>query len=222
MRKKFLRVMAVASSRQLLGHVGLAGRRSWVSRAPRLAVGPRRGGRGGRRARRIPSASGRSLSSVYRGDWRGSEVYIPSKARQRVVLAAGVPVTRQRLSRPAVLPWARRGSHRSRAASGAERGREAEKRHHDAGGARPRSARPCALGAAERPPSRNLRPLRGPERTGARGATKSGPCGCSRGPQGTGGSTGREPRVSVSRRRVRGPSLAPAAGCEPSRRPARP
>ena len=43
-RKKFLRVVAVASSRQLPGHVGPAGRRFWVSRAPRPLVPPGRGG----------------------------------------------------------------------------------------------------------------------------------------------------------------------------------
>lgn len=36
--RKFLGVVAVANSRQLLDHVGLAGQRFWVSWAPRLAV----------------------------------------------------------------------------------------------------------------------------------------------------------------------------------------
>lgn len=42
--KKFFRVVAVASSRQLLGHVGLADPRFRVSPVPRFAAGPGLGG----------------------------------------------------------------------------------------------------------------------------------------------------------------------------------
>lgn len=80
-------MVAVANSCQLLDHVGLTGQGFWVSRAPRFAVRPGRG----------RAADGHTLSFQPLADYcpqfiddiprQGSEVLIPCKVTQQVVLA---------------------------------------------------------------------------------------------------------------------------------------
>lgn len=113
--RKFLRVVPVANGRQLLDHDGRKGQSFWVSRAPRLAVRP-----GGGRA-----ADGHTLSFhpladhcpqfIDEIDKQGSEVLIPSKVTQQVVLAgrgqraSQAPVLTCAVPHPWMLPSARRG-----------------------------------------------------------------------------------------------------------------
>lgn len=202
--RKFPRWVAVASSRQLLGCVGLEGRRFWVSRAPRLAAPPGRGGAAGRHEVSLQPRAGYYFSSVYSRNRRGSEVSIPPKVTQQVAFAGRGLRDSQRLSRPAP-PLARGRSRRLPAVRAtplrAFRPRSAAAR---ACGAprRVRTGRSTRVRAVSVPHQVHLPETPEPRAHGGRGATERG--------------------VPLYRRRFRGLGPAPAPDRARCQRRARP